>query len=117
MSAAPRRTPPRAEPLALFDLPRPSTRPAVTKRCMWHLPPEPDQECTHRLIIAVDLMHPRWWRNGGLRPDGGLRACDGGQVRLFTVGTAVCDACAEPNPEEAHRWGMVEHFVPLGEGA
>lgn len=100
-----------AEAPALFELPSPPAPSTAAFPCMWH--PEPDQEATHRVVIAVDLMNPRWWQSGGLRPDGGLRACDGGRVRLHVVGAGHCDACVASNAGAGFRRGMVEHFIPL----
>jgi hypothetical protein len=110
-----------AEALTLFDeLPPPPASPAADRplwltRCLWHGLNEPKPETTHRVVKAVNLMHPRWWRNG-LRDDGGLRACDGGRVRLYLIGAGFCDACVaacNENPDsDDERFGTLTHFIP-----
>lgn len=108
-----------AHALTLFDqLPTPTALPEPDEldRCFWHEGHHTTRPAgTHCLVLAVDLMHPRWWRNG-LRDDGALRGCDGGRVRLYTVGAGVCDACladCEEDPDDWDRFGRVTHFAPL----
>lgn len=110
------------EVLTLFDaLPAPAVTasPFRQDRCLWHGGEQTNRpKATHRLVRAVDLMHPRWWRNG-LRDDGGLRACDGGRVRLYVVGAGICAACVaecdeDPDPDPYdRRYGVVTHFMPM----
>ena len=111
--------------LPLFDeLPAPAP-PAATgcpvspTRCLWHGGHHTTRPAsTHRLVRAVDLMHPRWWHNG-LRDDGGLRGYDGGRVRLYIVGAGICEVCLAECDEDAddRRFGVVTHFAPLPAGA
>jgi len=97
------------EALTLFDeLPQ---SPAVTVPCMWHS--ESEQESTHRVALAVDLMNPHWWQSGGILPDGGLRAAGGGCVRLYTIGAGYCDACVARDAGAGLSRGKVRHFIPL----
>lgn len=98
-----------AETLTLFDE-LPPVRPAATMPCLWHA--EPDTESTHRVVLAVDLMDPRWWQSGGLRPDGGLRACDGGRIRLHVIGSGYCGPCIARDAGAPFSPGQVRHFIP-----
>ncbi|WP_031514820.1 hypothetical protein [Streptomyces sp. NRRL F-5123] len=95
-----------APALALFPVeaiprPRPAAPPGpvAAPRCTWHrgdeLPP-----ATHRLIVAINLLHPCWWR-------------DYAPGRTYMVGTAICAEHAARGGSGL--WGdeMVQHFIPL----
>ncbi|WP_199552652.1 hypothetical protein [Streptomyces sp. N35] len=100
---------------ALFDIPEPTPGFVWGEDvCMWHLD-DPPPPARHRTIIAVDLMHPRWWKYGSL-PDRGLRGAGGGGVRLYKVGAPVCEEHIAEYPEKHdasdRRFGLIIHFAP-----
>lgn len=99
--------------LTLFDLT--PTTPAATVPCLWHRR-DTAPEATHRVVTAVDLLHPWWWQWGGLRPDGALTACNGRALQLHRVGAGYCAACVTRDAgAQLTRPGTVTHFAPIAE--
>ncbi|MEU0370612.1 hypothetical protein ABZ070_10165 [Streptomyces sp. NPDC006283] len=103
------------ESLALFDL-TPASQPvvpapAVEVPCMWHHGRGP--ESTHRVVFAVDLMDSRWWRWGGIRPDGALQSAGFHRQPLFWVGAGHCTPCVDRDAGVGDRPGIVQHYTPM----
>lgn len=111
-----RRTPPAPDAPTLFDITLLTTTTTPDIPCMWHRKDTPT--ATHRVVTAVDLMHPWWWQWGGLRADGALTACNGRALRLHTVGAGYCTGCVERDAgAQLTRRGTVTHFTPIAPAA
>lgn len=99
----------RTQQLDLF-----AAAPDPARPCMWH----PGVDATHRVVIAVDLLDPRWWEPGcprGRGIDGPYpRVNPRARIPLHVVGAGHCTPCADSDTGAWLNPGTVKHLVPIG---